>query len=99
MNRCLLALDQGTTTSCAILLGRDGRIVSSAQQEFEQLFPAPGHVEHDPEAIWSSQLDVARRVGRLPAGSPALKPARRTAALAPRGMETAEQRSPAPGGQ
>jgi glycerol kinase len=56
----VLALDQGTTSSRAILFGRDGRAVASAQQEFPQIFPGPGHVEHDPEAIWSSQLAVAR---------------------------------------
>jgi glycerol kinase len=58
--RFVLALDQGTTSSRAILFGRDGRAVASAQQEFPQIFPSPGHVEHDPEAIWSSQLAVAR---------------------------------------
>ena len=57
--RYVLALDQGTTSSRAILFGRDGRAVAAAQQEFPQLFPGPGHVEHDPEAIWSSQLAVA----------------------------------------
>ncbi len=56
----VLALDQGTTSSRAIVFGHDGRIKSVAQQEFEQILPAPGHVEHDPEAIWSSQLKVAR---------------------------------------
>jgi glycerol kinase len=56
----ILALDQGTTSSRAILFGRDGRAVASAQQEFPQIFPKPGHVEHDPEAIWGSQLAVAR---------------------------------------
>jgi glycerol kinase len=56
----VLALDQGTTSSRAILFGRDGRVASVAQQEFPQIFPAPGHVEHDPEAIWSSQLAVAK---------------------------------------
>ncbi len=56
----VLALDQGTTSSRAILFGHDGRAVASAQKEFPQIFPAPGHVEHDPEAIWSSQLEVAR---------------------------------------
>jgi glycerol kinase len=56
----VLALDQGTTSSRAIVFGRDGRAVASAQQEFPQIFPSPGHVEHDPEAIWSSQLAVAR---------------------------------------
>ena len=58
--RFVLALDQGTTSSRAIVFGRDGRAVASAQQEFPQIFPSPGHVEHDPEAIWSSQLAVGR---------------------------------------
>jgi glycerol kinase len=56
----ILALDQGTTSSRAIVFGHDGTAVSVAQQEFEQILPAPGLVEHDPEAIWSSQLEVAR---------------------------------------
>jgi glycerol kinase len=56
----VLALDQGTTSSRAIVFGRDGRVVSMAQQEFPQIFPKPGEVEHDPEAIWSSQLATAR---------------------------------------
>ncbi len=61
MSKYILALDQGTTSSRAIIFGHDGRIVAVAQQEFEQLLPAPGHVEHDPEAIWSSQLSVAQQ--------------------------------------
>jgi glycerol kinase len=60
MSRFILALDQGTTSSRAIFFRHDGAVVSAAQQEFEQIFPAPGEVEHDPEAIWSSQLQVAR---------------------------------------
>src|SRR5262245_45285330 len=60
VGRYILALDQGTTSSRAIVFGRDGRAVASAQQELPQIFPAPGEVEHDPEAIWSSQLAVAR---------------------------------------
>ncbi len=60
MGKYILALDQGTTSSRAIVFGRDGRIVSVAQQEFEQILPGPGLVEHDPEAIWGSQLAVAR---------------------------------------
>lgn len=60
MSRFILALDQGTTSSRAIVFGRDGRAVASAQQEFPQIYPQPGHVEHDPEAIWSSQLQTAR---------------------------------------
>ncbi|HLQ38210.1 MAG TPA: glycerol kinase GlpK, partial [Planctomycetota bacterium] len=60
MNRFVLALDQGTTSSRAIVFDRNGRAVAMAQQEFPQLFPGPGHVEHDPEAIWSTQLHTAR---------------------------------------
>ena len=60
MSRYILALDQGTTSSRAIVFDRDARPVAVAQQEFPQILPAPGVVEHDPEAIWSSQLAVAR---------------------------------------
>lgn len=60
MSKYVLALDQGTTSSRAIVFSREGRIVSAAQQEFEQILPSPGHVEHDPDAIWESQLAVAR---------------------------------------
>ncbi|REK23143.1 MAG: glycerol kinase [Planctomycetota bacterium] len=56
----LLALDQGTTSSRAIVFDREAQVVSVAQREFEQIFPQPGWVEHDPEAIWRSQRDVAR---------------------------------------
>jgi len=61
-DRLILALDQGTTSSRAIAFARDGRPVAKAQQAFEQKFPSPGHVTHDPEAIWNSQLAVAREV-------------------------------------
>ncbi len=57
----VLALDQGTTSSRAIVFDQSGRAVGSAQREFPQLFPSPGHVEHDPEAIWDSQLATARQ--------------------------------------
>lgn len=57
----VLALDQGTTSSRAIVFDRSGRVVGSAQREFPQLFPSPGHVEHDPEAIWESQLATAQQ--------------------------------------
>jgi glycerol kinase len=67
----VLALDQGTTSSRAMLIGPDGRVVASAQREFEQLFPFPGHVEHDPEDIWASQLEVAREVLRSSGTRPA----------------------------
>ena len=61
MPKYILALDQGTTSSRAILFGHDGRAVASAQQEFPQILPSLGHVEHDPEAIWSSQLATAKQ--------------------------------------
>jgi glycerol kinase len=67
-DRLILALDQGTTSSRAIAFARDGRPVAAAQQAFEQQFPSPGHVTHDPEAIWSSQLAVAREVVRAVGG-------------------------------
>jgi glycerol kinase len=60
MKDYVLALDQGTTSSRAIVFSRDGLAVAKAQQEFPQLFPQPGHVEHDPEAIWDSQLATAK---------------------------------------
>ncbi|MCS7236901.1 MAG: glycerol kinase GlpK [Thermoguttaceae bacterium] len=60
MEQFILALDQGTTSSRAILFDRNGRPVASAQQELPQILPAPGIVEHDPEAIWHTQLRVAR---------------------------------------
>ncbi len=62
MAKYVLALDQGTSSSRAILFDHNGAIASAAQQEFPQIYPAPGLVEHDPEAIWSSQLAVAQEV-------------------------------------
>ena len=67
----ILALDQGTTSSRAILFDQAGAIRASAQKEFPQLFPQAGWVEHDPREIWSSQLEVARTAlasARLTAG-------------------------------
>jgi glycerol kinase len=58
----ILALDQGTTSSRALLFDEGGAVCGSAQQEFPQLFPQPGWVEHDALAIWGSQLAVAREV-------------------------------------
>jgi len=55
----ILSLDQGTTSSRAILFDHHGRIAAVAQKEFEQIFPRPGWVEHDPREIWSSQIGVA----------------------------------------
>jgi glycerol kinase len=63
----ILALDQGTTSSRALLFDRSGSVIASAQQEFRQIFPRPGWVEHDPEDIWQSQqdtmLDACRQAG------------------------------------
>ncbi|MCP3905063.1 MAG: glycerol kinase GlpK [Planctomycetes bacterium] len=58
----VLAVDQGTTSSRAVLFDRDGSLVDIGQREFRQIFPAPGWVEHDPEEIWSSQRDVITEV-------------------------------------
>ena len=56
----ILSLDQGTTSSRAIVFGQDGRALSMAQRELPQIYPAPGDVEHDPEEIWQTQLACAR---------------------------------------
>lgn len=59
MGRYVIALDQGTTSSRCILFDENGAVCSLAQKEFEQIFPQPGWVEHNPMEIWSSQLSVA----------------------------------------
>lgn len=59
MDKFILSLDQGTTSSRAIVFNHGGEIVSIAQKEFTQIFPQPGWVEHDPMEIWSSQVAVA----------------------------------------
>src|SRR5262245_35850348 len=56
----ILALDQGTTSSRAILFDHPGAIRAVAQKEFRQIFPETGWVEHDPLEIWQSQIEVAR---------------------------------------
>ena len=58
MPEYLMALDQGTTSSRCIIFDKKGKAVSSAQKEFEQYYPKPGWVEHNPKEIWSSQLSV-----------------------------------------
>ena len=58
----ILALDQGTTSSRAILFDRGGSIAGVAQKEFSQIFPRPGWVEHDPQEIWATQIAVAAEV-------------------------------------
>jgi glycerol kinase len=60
MKRFILALDQGTTSSRAIVFDDASNIVAVAQREFEQMFPQPGWVEHDANAIWQTQLETAR---------------------------------------
>ncbi|MDY3954480.1 MAG: FGGY family carbohydrate kinase, partial [Anaerovoracaceae bacterium] len=62
MKKYIMALDQGTTSSRCILFDCDGRIAGISQREFRQIYPQPGFVEHDPEEIWSSQLEVAKDV-------------------------------------
>ena len=70
MKKYILALDQGTTSSRAILFDHGGQIKSIAQKEFTQIFPQPGWVEHDPLEIWSSQASVASearlKIGAVP---------------------------------
>jgi glycerol kinase len=66
--RFVLALDQGTTSSRALVFDRSGRVVAAAQREFRQIFPRPGWVEHDPAEIWASQLAVAREALRAAGG-------------------------------
>lgn len=66
----LLAIDQGTTSSRAILFNREGQIQAMEQEEFEQIYPQSGWVEHDPEAIWRTVRDTCQRLlhsGRLSA--------------------------------
>ena len=58
----ILALDQGTTSSRAILFNHAGAVAAVAQKEFPQIFPKPGWVEHAPDALWSSQFEVAQKV-------------------------------------
>jgi glycerol kinase len=60
--KLILALDQGTTSSRAILFNHSGEIKYVSQKSFEQIFPTPGWVEHDPNEIWSSQISVAAEV-------------------------------------
>tara|TARA_R110002012_G_scaffold185029_5_gene351606 strand:+ start:15270 stop:16766 length:1497 start_codon:yes stop_codon:yes gene_type:complete len=57
----IVALDQGTTSSRAIIFNADGSILGSAQKEFRQIFPKPGWVEHDPDEIWATQWEVFKK--------------------------------------
>src|SRR5918998_2001835 len=65
--RAILALDQGTTSSRAILFGERANVLAVAQREYGQIYPRPGWVEHDPEEIWSTQIGVAAEaIARVP---------------------------------
>ena len=59
MEQYILSFDQGTTSSRAIVFDRGGAVISTAQKEFQQIYPQPGWVEHDPAEIWASQISVA----------------------------------------
>ncbi|MDX2442469.1 MAG: glycerol kinase GlpK [Bacteroidales bacterium] len=62
MQKLILAIDAGTTSNRAILFDHSGHIIDSSQREFEQIFPSPGWVEHDPEEIWATQKGVIEEV-------------------------------------
>jgi len=59
--RFVLAFDQGTTSSRTMVFDETGAVKASVPQEFEQIYPQPGWVEHDPEAIWRTQLETAKQ--------------------------------------
>ena len=61
----ILAIDQGTTSSRALLFDADMQIVGSAQEEFAQHFPASGWVEHDPEEIWSTTVSTVKKLSLI----------------------------------
>ena len=62
MKKYVITLDQGTTSSRAIVFDRFGNIVSSVQKEHKQIYPKPGWIEHDPKEIWANQVEVLRSV-------------------------------------
>ncbi|MGB9810094.1 MAG: FGGY family carbohydrate kinase, partial [Caldanaerobacter sp.] len=62
MAKYVMALDQGTTSSRAIIFDHSGKMVASLNKEFRQIYPKPGWVEHDPMEIWESQIEVAKGV-------------------------------------
>src|ERR1700686_2449877 len=72
----LLAIDQGTTSTRAILFDAALTPIAAAQQELQQIYPAPGFVEHDPEEIWSATVATARaalaKAGAAAGGGPGL---------------------------
>ena len=62
--RHILAIDQGTTSSRAMIFAENGQCAAVAQQEFKQIYPQDGWVEHDPEEIWQSVVEVCRQALR-----------------------------------
>ena len=76
--KLILAIDQGTTSSRAIVFSADGHPVTVVQREFRQIYPADGWVEHDPEEIWSSTLDVCHAAIAKPPSSGIVPPASRS---------------------
>ena len=60
MKKFILSIDQGTTSSRAIIFDHAGKMMGVSQEEFNQIFPEPGWVEHDPMEIWDSQLGVIK---------------------------------------
>lgn len=56
MKKYIMSLDQGTTSSRALIFDENSNIISLAQKDFTQIYPQPGWVEHDPKEIWSSQI-------------------------------------------
>jgi N-acetylglucosamine kinase-like BadF-type ATPase len=93
----ILALDQGTTSSRAMLFDRQGNIISTAQKEFQQIYPRPGWVEHDPQEIWSTQAGVAAeavtRAGMNGTSIAAIGITRRTQGAGPRREGPCQDRS------
>lgn len=70
MAKYIMALDQGTTSSRCILFDKAGNICSMAQREFEQIYPKPGWVEHNPMEIWSTQYAVMSEAMALVGAKP-----------------------------
>src|SRR5665648_344890 len=60
MEKYIMSFDQGTTSSRCIIYNKNGKVISSAQKEFKQIYPKAGWVEHDPMEIWSTQIGVAQ---------------------------------------
>ena len=68
MHKYVIALDQGTTSSRAVIFNEEAQVVAMKSYEFEQIYPQPGWVEHDPAAILNTQVDSLREVVRIISG-------------------------------